>query len=157
MIAAPTASEMSMGTAWAMIVVTGRRLLLDIPRLKSPGPGDQPLQVVPVLHDDRQVEPVLLVDIGEQRRRHRPAGELPRRVDPGARVVQDEDQGDDHPQRDEPEDDAADQEAGHAGFAFFFCAPAKMRSVRGSSASRTASPRRLKASVVASRNSIGKM
>ena len=39
MTAAPTASEMSMGTAWAMIVVTGKRLLFEIPRLKIPGQG----------------------------------------------------------------------------------------------------------------------
>jgi len=39
MIADPTASEMSMGTACAMMVVTGRRLLFDVPRLKCPGQG----------------------------------------------------------------------------------------------------------------------
>src|SRR5579859_8244482 len=111
---------------------------------------------MPVLNDDRLVEPVFLVEIGEQRRRHRTPGELACRVNARARVVQDEDQGDDHPERDQTQDDATDQEADHAGF-FFLRRPAKMRSVRGSSASRTASPSRLNASVVASRKSMGKM
>src|SRR5580704_17672093 len=108
MTAAPTASETSMGSACAMIVVTGSRLLFEMPRwIVRPG------------------------------------------------VVQNEDEGDDHPERDQPQDDTADEEAGHAGFRFLRAA--KIRSVRGSSASRMASPRRLNDSVVMSRKSIGKI